>query len=117
MSPSSANGIWENGCMRSDLAIGRYVKRFAEDIFFHLGATVLIEFLRCAFVESLVLRPDAHCDIQESLVKEWDTGLEAPSHRRPRGVRHGAAASCYATYLLARRQSAVCKFLTLRTHS
>lgn len=48
----------------------------------HDGSTVGVGSLFGTFAEHLVLGIDIHGDLQETLVQEWDSSLEAPSHGR-----------------------------------
>ena len=53
----------------------------------HLGAPVLVRFLRGALAEHLLLRVDVHRDLKECLVEERHARLEAPRHRRLVGAQ------------------------------
>ena len=68
--------------IKTDLAVGCHVESLAKNIFLHLGITVLIELLRSALAEHLILGPDTHRNVHECLVQEGNAGFETPGHRR-----------------------------------
>ena len=63
------------------LSAGRTVECFSQDVFFHFGASVCVDFLVYALVELLFFGVNVHGHFQEGLVKERNTGFKSPSHR------------------------------------
>jgi hypothetical protein len=110
----------------TDLPVGRNVESLAKNVLLHLWAPVLVALLRAALVEHFFFWPDIHRDFQERLVQEGNARFETPGHSgsfgglselNGEGGDHVEPQQQHKTYLLARRQSAVCRFFTRRTHS